>query len=164
MRLAASCPKSTCTISTFWNLITLPAQTSYAAPHSQSTCSTNSSALWQKQHRASSNTLLRTRLSFVGNILLHALRAEILTLFGTLAFQIYDHKEIFDLCTEASPQLLSANLKCLATWYPNLTLYLPFFVKDQAKTSCTTHLLKGTWRIASASYGWNKARIQSLSH
>jgi len=103
-------------------------------------------------------------LSFVGNILWHAHHEKILILFGTLAFHIRDHKEVFDVCIEASPQLFSANLNFLATWYPNFTLYLPFFVEDQAKTSCTIRLLKGTWRIALASYGWNKAQIQSVSH
>ena len=164
MRPATSCLKSSSSVPNFWNLIALPTHTSCVAPHSQSTCNIVPVALWQKQQHASSITLLRTELSCVGKMFWHALQENILTLFGTFAFQIRGHNELFALCTKASPLLLSAILNCLATWYPDFTLYLPFFINDQTKASCTTRLLKGTWRIASASNWWNKALIRSLSH
>ena len=164
MRPDTSCVKSSCSVPNFWNLITPPTHTSYATPHSQSTCNIVSVALWQKQHLASSVTLLRTKLSCVGKMFWHALQEKILTLFGTFAFQIHDLNESFALCTEVSQLLLSAFLNCLVTSYLDFTVYLPFFVNDQIKASCITRLLKGTWRIASTSNWLNKAWILSLSH
>ena len=83
--------KLVCPHTLFCNLPLLTTQTSLATPHSHKACSPDSGPWLQRSHTLSCVILLRTRFSFVGRILWHALHPNNLILFGNRNFHNLVH-------------------------------------------------------------------------
>ena len=111
----------------FCNLIAQPAHTSYATPHSQIACITDSGNPMQHWHPVSVIIFRRTRFTRPGRVSWQAFHPNLLILLATCSCQIFFH-----ICwtpTPSEPATPSSFLiTFLARWYPDLTEYFRFLV------------------------------------